>query len=152
MFKKKVKICVLNKFCTPVQKGNWIDLKSAITITMKGNAQFEYIPLGIKTLLPKWYKAEAKPRSSTYKNYGVIMTNSLGEIEHDYGGEWVFPVLSFKEKTIKQGDAICQFQVKLREDAPWYMKIMDLFTKIKLVYVKESEITGKRRGLGSTGK
>ncbi len=154
MIIKKAKIHLVNLNCTPIQKGNWIDLKSSVDIEITHDNSMKYfeIPLGIITELPKWYKAEAKPRSSTFKNYGMLLTNSIGEIEHDYCGEWVFPALFIKKSSIYQGDRICQMQIKLREDAPWYYKILDLFTKIKIIYVNKNEIKGNRKGLGSTGK
>ena len=34
--------------------------------------------------LPKGYEAHIVPRSSTFKNYGIIQTNSVGIIDADY--------------------------------------------------------------------
>ena len=152
MIKRKVKICVLDHKCKPSQQGNWIDLKCAIKVELKGGFEYYQLPLGIKTELPKWYKAEVKPRSSTFKHYSILQTNSPGEIEANYCEEWLFPCISvLSGNYISSGERICQMQIKLREDAPWYMKILDLFTKIELKYVDEEEIKGNRKGFGSTG-
>ena len=101
--------------------------------------------------LPKWYKAEIKPRSSSYKKFGFIQVNSPAEIEHDYSDTWMLPVVFLESKIINKGDRICQFQIKLREDAPWYMKIYDLF-RGKFSFKEVQDIYTTRKGLGSTGK
>lgn len=163
MLRKKIKIFSIgNKI---EQHGNWIDLSTSEEVVShkpkikysKSNNQrfvnFEYlkINLGIITELPKWYKAELKPRSSTFEKYGLIQTNSIGEIEGDYGDFWLMPVLCFKDITIPENTRICQFQVKLREDAPIIYKILDLFTKLKIEMVDNKEaLKSTRGGFGST--
>ena len=49
----------------------------------KRNVAFNYtlIPLGVCMELPKGYEAVIIPRSSTFKNYGLIQTNSVGLID-----------------------------------------------------------------------
>lgn len=163
MLKREIKIYSIgNKI---EQHGNWIDLSTAEEVVVhkpkikysKTNNQrfvsFEYlkINLGIVTELPKWYKAELKPRSSTFEKYGLIQTNSVGEIEGDYGDFWLMPVLCFKDTTIPKDTRICQFQVKLREDAPILYKILDLFTRLKIKMVDNKEaLSSSRSGFGST--
>ena len=133
--------------------GNWTDLAVSKTYGM-GHLDYKLLDLGISMQLPKWYKAELKPRSSTFKKFGIIMTNSVGEIDTEYCGQgdrWKIPALCLRKKTtIEKNSRIAQFTVKLREDAPWYMKIKDLFTNFKL---KEVDVlTDKNRGgFGSTG-
>ena len=133
--------------------GNWIDLAVSKTYEM-GHLDYELLDLGISMKLPKWYKAELKPRSSTFSKFGIIMTNSVGEIDTEYCGQgdrWKFAALCLcKKTTIEKNSRIAQFTVKLREDAPWYMKIKDLFTNFKLNEV--DVLTDKNRGgFGSTG-
>ena len=156
--KKKIKIYLINPEYKLEQHGNWIDLKTRIVTHLTVDECFKLIPLNMHTELPKWYKAEAKPRSSTYKNFNILLANSLGEIEANYGGEWVFPALFIPSKRgivgtdIPEGVRICQACFKLREDAPWYMKILDLFTKLEIEYVNRFEdLKSTRGGLGSTG-
>ena len=37
--------------------------------------------------LPKGYEAIIAPRSSTFKNWGLIQTNSIGVIDSTYNGD-----------------------------------------------------------------
>ena len=58
-------------------KSNWIDLRSAETVELK-KGEFHLIPLGVGMKLPDGYEAHVVPRSSTYKNFGIIQTNHMG--------------------------------------------------------------------------
>ena len=62
-------------------KSDWIDLRSARNISLK-KGEFCLIPLGIAVELPAGYEAHIVPRSSTFKNFGIIQTNSMGIIDH----------------------------------------------------------------------
>lgn len=79
--------------------------------------RFDYrlIPLGVCIELPKGYEAIVAPRSSLFKNFGIIQANSLGIIDESYKGdndEWHFPAICLKEKTfIPKGERICQFRI-----------------------------------------
>lgn len=133
--------------------GNWIDLAVNEDYSMK---LFDYklLDLGIAMELPKWYKAELKPRSSTFKKFGIVQTNSIGEIDTNFSGQgdvWKFPALCLVNSTfIEKGSRIAQFTIKLRDDAPWYMKLKSIFTNLSLVEV--DILKGKNRGgFGSTG-
>ena len=56
--------------------------------------EFRLIPLGIAMELPAGYEAHVVPRSSTYKNFGIIQTNHMGVIDESYCGDydqWFFP-------------------------------------------------------------
>lgn len=78
----------------------------------KGN--FKLIPLGIAMQLPDGYEALIVPRSSTFKNWGIIQTNSMGVIDETYCGDndqWFFPALAMRETEIHKGDRICQFRI-----------------------------------------
>lgn len=57
-------------------KSDWVDLRSAEDVTLK-KGEFKLIPLGIAMELPKGYEAHVVPRSSTYKNFGVIATPTI---------------------------------------------------------------------------
>ena len=58
-------------------KSDWIDLRAAETVELKAG-EFKLIPLGVAMALPKGYEAHIVPRSSTFKNFGVIQTNHMG--------------------------------------------------------------------------
>lgn len=98
-------------------KSDWYDLRAAETVTMlKGD--FRLIPLGIAIELPKGYEAHVVPRGSTFKNFGVLQTNSMGIIDESYkgnGDQWFFPALAMRNTTIKKGDRICQFRIMQKQ-------------------------------------
>ena len=92
-------------------KSDWIDLRAAEDITRQ-HCEFKLIPLGVAIELPKGYEAHVVPRSSTFKNFGVIQTNSMGVIDETYCGDndqWFMPVLAMRDTEIHLNDRICQF-------------------------------------------
>ena len=94
-------------------KSDWIDLRCAEDIDIK-KGEFKLIPLGIAMQLPIGYEALVVPRSSTFKNYGVIQTNSMGVIDETYCGEsdqWYFPVYATRDTHISFNDRVCQFRI-----------------------------------------
>ena len=124
-----------------ITKGDWIDLRAAEDAELK-QGDFKLIPLGIAMKLPKGYEAHVVPRSSTYKNYGIIQTNSMGIIDEAYCGDndqWMMPVIAMKDTTIKKNDRICQFRIV--EHQP------------KINFIEVNKLNNKDRGgFGSTGK
>lgn len=61
----------------PVSHGEWVDLYTAEDVEM-GPLDFKIISLGVAMELPEGYYAQVVPRSSTCKNHGIIMANSVG--------------------------------------------------------------------------
>lgn len=60
------------------------------------------------------YEANIVPRSSTYKNFKVLQTNSFGVIDNSYSGDndqWFYPVIAMEDTTINKNDRICQFRI-----------------------------------------
>ena len=53
-------------------KSDWIDLRASETVELKAG-EFKLIPLGVAMELPKGYEAHVVPRSSTFKNYGLLL-------------------------------------------------------------------------------
>ena len=102
---------------------------------------FAYIPLGVAMKLPDGYEAHLAPRSSTYKNFGIICANSLGIIDNSYCGEndqWCFPAIALRDTVIHKNDRICQFRIVEKQP--------------KLNLVEVDHLTDPDRGgLGSTG-
>ena len=122
-------------------KSDWIDLRAAEDITLKAG-EFKLIPLGIAMELPKGYEAHIVPRSSTFKNFGVIQTNHTGIVDESYSGDndqWFFPAYALRDTEIHVNDRICQF------------RIMEHQPTIEFV---ETDVLGNadRGGIGSTGK
>ena len=111
------KIKYFDKEIDKVQKinnGDLIDLRASETIVMK-KGDFKLIPLGVGMKLPEGYKANVYPRSSTFKNFGIIMVNSVGQIDQSYCGEddmWCFPAYALRDTTIHKNDRICQFEIQ----------------------------------------
>ncbi|MCM1039724.1 MAG: dUTP diphosphatase [Roseburia sp.] len=122
-------------------KSDWIDLRAAEDITLK-KGEFKLVPLGIAMELPKGYEAHVVPRSSTFKNFGIIQTNHQGVIDCSYCGDndqWFMPVYAVRDTQIHVNDRICQFRIM--ENQP------------KIAF-DEVETLGHedRGGHGSTGK
>lgn len=98
---------------TKIEKGDWIDLRSAVAIELK-KGEFKLIPLGVAMQLPNGYEAHIVPRSSTYKNFGVIQTNHQGVVDESYCGDndqWFFPAYALRDTVINVNDRICQFRI-----------------------------------------
>jgi dUTP pyrophosphatase len=60
-------------------KSDWIDLRSAAQVSLKAG-EFKLIHLGVAMQLPEGYEAHIVPRSSTFKNHGIIQTNHFGVV------------------------------------------------------------------------
>lgn len=94
-------------------KSDWIDLRASEEITMKAG-EFKLIPLGVAMQLPPGYEAHLVPRSSTYKNFGIIQTNSCGIVDGSYCGDddmWRMPALAVRDTVIHVNDRIAQFRI-----------------------------------------
>ena len=95
------------------EKGDWVDLRAAQYMKLREGCNY-YIPLGISVELPEGYEAHIAPRSSTFKNWGIIQTNSVGVIDNSYCGDndiWMMPVYATRFTEIKKNDRICQFRI-----------------------------------------
>jgi len=122
-------------------KSDWIDLRASETVTLKAG-EFKLIPLGVAMELPKGYEAHIVPRSSTFKNYGIIQTNSCGVVDGTYCGDtdmWRMPVYATRDTVIGENERICQF------------RIFENMPKIEFDEVISLE-NENRGGFGTTGK
>ena len=125
---------------TKISVGDWIDLRAAETVTIPANT-FAMISLGVSMKLPQGYEAHVAPRSSTFKNYGIIQTNSVGVIDNSYSGTndiWKMPVYATRDTVIHENDRICQF------------RIMKTMGEVECIEVDSLDDTD-RGGFGSTG-
>ncbi len=121
-------------------KSDWIDLRAAADVNLQAG-EFKLIPLGVAMELPKGYEAHIVPRSSTFKNYGIIQTNHQGVVDCSYCGDndqWFMPAYALRDTHISVNDRICQFRIM--ENQP------------KLLF-EEVSVLGHddRGGHGSTG-
>lgn len=122
-------------------KSDWIDLRAAENIDMKAG-EFKLIPLGVAMELPKGYEAHIVPRSSTFKNYGIIQTNHQGVVDCSYCGDndqWFMPAYALRDTHIERNDRVCQFRIVENQPALVFDTVESL----------ENE---NRGGIGSTGK
>lgn len=122
-------------------KSDWIDLRAAEDVVLK-KGEFKLIPLGVAMELPRGYEAHVVPRSSTFKNFGIIQTNHQGVIDGSYCGDndqWFMPVYAVRDTEIHVNDRICQF------------RIMENQPKLQFDEVAHLE-NADRGGHGSTGK
>lgn len=121
-------------------KSDWIDMRASEEVTLHAG-EFALIPLGVAMELPKGYEALLVPRSSTFKNWGIIQTNSIGVIDGSYCGDndmWRMPVYATRDTVIHINDRIAQFRIV--ENQP------------KIAFEQVERLIGKDRGgFGSTG-
>ncbi len=122
-------------------KSDWIDLRAAERVELK-KGEFRLIPLGVAMELPKGYEAHILPRSSAFKNYGILQPNSMGVVDNTYCGpddQWHMPIYATRDAVIEKGERIAQFRIM--ENQP------------PLSFI-ESDLAGNktRGGFGSTGK
>lgn len=121
-------------------KSDWIDLRASEEVTLKAG-EFKLIPLGVAMELPQGYEAHIVPRSSTFKNYGIIQTNSCGIVDCTYCGDedmWRMPVYATRDTVIGKNERICQFRI---------------YENMPRIEFEEVEVLGNknRGGFGTTG-
>ena len=103
----------IEKLCYIAGNSDWIDLRVAEDVVMK-KGEFRLMRLGVAMELPQGYEAHVVPRSSTYKNFGLIQTNHMGVIDESYKGdadEWKWPALAMRDTEVHVGDRLCQFRI-----------------------------------------
>lgn len=121
-------------------KSDWIDLRAAETVQLEVG-ELQLINLGVAMQLPTGYEAIVAPRSSTLKNFGVLMANSIGIVDESYCGDedwWRFPALAVRDTVIHKGDRICQFRIIKHQPKIFFNKVDHLASE-------------NRGGFGSTG-
>lgn len=155
-----LKVKYLNSNCKLEIHGDFIDLKSAENFEFTKNNEYKLLPLGVCIELPKHFIAKIVPRSSTYKNYRVVQTNSVGIVDYQYKGDndqWFLPIIHFRKRIdptrrIIEGERVAQFEICPSQFAPWWVKLKWIFSsKIKMIEVK-SLGNKNRGGIGSTNK
>lgn len=122
------------------KNSDWIDLRCAVDTFMKAG-DYVQIPLGVAMELPEGYEAIVVPRSSTFKNFGILLANSMGVIDCSYNGdsdEWHFPALAIRDTAIHKNDRICQFRIQRNMPDIFFRKVTTLGN-------------AARGGFGSTG-
>lgn len=122
-------------------KSDWIDLRASETVELRAG-EFKLIPLGVAMELPAGYEAHVVPRSSTFKNYGILQTNSCGIIDGSYCGDqdmWRMPVYATRDTVIGKNERICQFRIVRNQP--------------EIVFDEVASLRDENRGgFGSTGR
>ena len=147
-----------------IEKGNWIDCRvikgGKITHSdgtkeplewkteENGTCYIEYkegdfmmLPLGFSINQGKGYEVNLVPRSSTFKNYGIIQTNHYGVGDDTFVGNndmYHFPCYALRDGRINLYDRICQMKINKAMPQIIFNEVEDM----------ESEDRG---GFGSTG-
>ena len=109
-----------------ITKGNWIDVYANKDVFVKCGER-AMVPLGFALELPEGWEGHLAPRSSTFKTWGIIQTNSVGVVDDTYIGDndqWHMPVYCLQGKDIesengeevkgtwiRKGDKIGQFRI-----------------------------------------
>ena len=121
-------------------KSDWIDLRCAERTELKAG-EFRLIPLGVAMALPAGYEAHVVPRSSAFRTWGILQTNSMGVIDETYcgdGDQWKLPVYATRDTVIEVNDRICQFRIMAHQP--------------RLEFAECARLDGPDRGgFGSTG-
>ena len=118
---------------------DWVDLRAAEDVSLK-KGETALISLGISVKLPEGYEMIIAPRASTYKNFGIIQTNSIGIIsEKDYGDILKMPVKAERDTEIHINNRICQFRIIKHQPALIFEEVEHLEER-------------SRGGFGNTGK
>lgn len=124
-----------------VANGDWIDLRVAEDVELKAG-EFKILSLGVSMKLPDGYEAHIVPRSSTFKHWGILQTNSMGVIDNSYSGDndiWGFPAYATRDVLIEKNSRICQFRL--------FKKMEDVsFNRVE--HLSDTN----RGGFGSSGK
>ena len=124
-----------------IESGDWLDLRCAVRTELKAG-EYAQIPLGVAIQLPDGYEAIVAPRSSTFKKYGILLSNGIGVIDGSYCGDndiWHFPAYATRDTVIEKNERICQFRILQNQP------------KVDIVAV---DFLGNpdRNGIGSTGR
>ena len=121
-------------------KSDWIDLRAAEKVEFKAG-EFKLINLGVSMKLPEGYEAHVAPRSSTFKNFGLLQANSIGIIDNSYSADediWRWPALAMRDTVVHVNDRICQFRIVKNQP--------------KIEFMEVEHLDGPSRGgFGSTG-
>ena len=143
-----MKVRIINKshhplpgYATPLSAGMDIRANLSESVVLKP-LERKLIPTGLYISLPEGYEAHVVPRSSTFKNYGLLQANSMGVVDYTYRGDndqWCVPMYATRDVHIDKNTRISQFRI-MKNQPP-------------LAFTRVEHLTGPDRGgFGSTGK
>ncbi len=94
-------------------RSDWIDLRCAEDRHLSAG-EFALINLGVSVRLPEGYEMLVAPRSSTFINFGLIQTNSVGIVDESYCSDsdvLMWPSYATRDVDIHVNDRLCQFRI-----------------------------------------
>lgn len=112
-----------------IPNGDWIDLRSAERVVMLAG-EHKLISLGISMKLPDGFEAHIVPRSSTFKNFGIIQANHMGVVDNSYCGNndiWRFSAIAMRDTLINLNDRICQFRIMKKQPSLSFVSVDQLY-------------------------
>lgn len=136
-----------------IKKGNWIDVYANDDVFVRLNER-AMIPLGFALELPEGWEGHLAPRSSTFKTWGIIQTNSVGVVDDTYIGDndqWHMPVYCLQAKDVEVIDGVEEKGAWIRKgNKIGQFRIMEVMPEFEL---EEVECFGNedRGGFGTTG-
>jgi len=122
-------------------KSDWIDLRVAENVSMK-QGEYRLISMGISVEIPKGYEMLIVPRSSAYKNFGILQTNAMGVVDESFCGDndiIHMPILAMRDTEIHINDRIGQFRIMPHQPEVHFVEVEHLNNM-------------NRGGFGTTGK
>ena len=122
-------------------KSDWIDLRVAENVSMK-QGEYRLISMGISVEIPKGYEMLIVPRSSAYKNFGILQTNAMGVVDESFRGDndiIHMPILAMRDTEIHINDRIGQFRLMPHQPEVHFIEVDHLDNE-------------DRGGFGTTGK
>ena len=122
-------------------KSDWIDLRVAENVSMK-QGEYRLISMGISVEIPKGYEMLIVPRSSAYKNFGILQTNAIGVVDESFCGDndiIHMPILAMRDTEIHINDRIGQFRLMPHQPEVHFIEVDHLDNE-------------DRGGFGNTGK
>ncbi|HII4513576.1 TPA: dUTP diphosphatase [Clostridium perfringens] len=136
-----------------ITKGNWIDVYANKDVFVKCGER-AMVPLGFALELPEGWEGHLAPRSSTFKTWGIIQTNSVGVVDDTYIGDndqWHMPVYCLQGKDIESenGEEVKGTWIR-KGDKIGQFRIMEVMPEIEFEEV-ESFGNEDRGGFGTTG-
>ena len=139
-----IKLRVRDNSVNPINRiviGDWIDLESNTKVSYKAGDTV-VIDFGVAMELPKGYEAHLLPRSSTFQNTGLLLTNSMGVIDNSFCGDndfWGAKFYATKKGSVEKGQRLCHFRIMKNQPELHFKEVMSLGN-------------ADRGGYGSTGK
>ena len=122
-------------------KSDWIDLRVAENVSMK-QGEYRLISMGISVEIPKGYEMLIVPRSSAFKNFGILQTNAMGVVDESFCGDndiIHMPILAMRDTEIHINDRIGQFRLMPHQPEVHFIEVDHLDNE-------------DRGGFGTTGK